>query len=431
MSNGTHALLSPSGAHRWMPCPGSVALERGMPDNGNDYSDEGSAAHMLAQIAWTEQRPASAYVGRRLDLGKRTWEVDESMADETQKYLNIVKALSVNGETFVEVVVPIGHITGEEGATGTADCVVIDVNNKELIVTDLKFGRGVRVFAKDNVQELLYALGVYDEYRLLYDFDRVRCIISQPRLDHVDEWTYSIAEMEEFRKRAETRAVVALGFRDATTDDACSLEPPDGGTGYAFLHPGDEQCQFCKAKAICPAAADRVKEAIGADFDIIVADIVGPNKIITESTYMPEAPADIGVKMDAIDFIEGWCKAIRARVETLLLQGVPVPSPSGGYKIVQGRQGNRAWTDEKEAEAALKGMRLKHDEMYTSKLISPTAAEKVVKEPKRWEKLLKFITRAEGGKSVAPMADKRDAISVAAVTADDFDDITTDGSDLI
>lgn len=423
MSNGTHALLSPSGAHRWMPCPGSVALERGMPDNGNDYSDEGSAAHMLAQIAWTEQRPASAYVGRRLDLGKRTWEVDEGMADETQKYLNIVKALSVNGETFVEVVVPIGHITGEEDATGTADCVVIDVNNKELIVTDLKFGRGVRVFAKDNVQELLYALGVYDEYKLLYDFDKVRCIISQPRLDHVDEWTYSIAEMEEFRKRAETRAVVALGFRDTPTDEA-SAKSADGT--YAFLHAADEPCQFCKAKAICPAAADRVKEAIGADFDIIVAC---PD-VLPNGDYPPD---QVGVKMDALDFIEGWCKAIRARVETLLLQGVPVPSPRGGYKIVQGRQGNRAWTDEKEAEAALKGMRLKHDEMYTSKLISPTAAEKVVKEPKRWEKLLKFITRAEGGKSVAPMSDKRDAIGVAKTSADDFETIAPpdEGSDLI
>lgn len=427
--NGTHALLSPSGAHRWMPCPGSVALERGMPDNGNDYSDEGSAAHMLAQIAWTEQRPASAYIGRRLDLGKRTWEVDESMADETQKYLNIVKALSVNGETFVEVVVPIGHITGEEGATGTADCVVIDVNNKELIVTDLKFGRGVRVFAKDNVQELLYALGVYDDYKLLYDFDKVRCIISQPRLDHVDEWTYTIAEMEEFRKRAETRAVVALGFRDTPTDEA-SAKSADGT--YAFLHAADEPCQFCKAKAICPAAMARVAAALSdtSDFDVIGV------ALLTEDTRQRHIAAikdvEIGAKLDAVDYIEGWCKSIRARVESLLLQGTPVPSPSGGYKLVQGRQGNRAWTDEKEAEAALKAMRLKHDEMYTSKLISPTAAEKVVKEPKRWEKILKFITRAEGGKSVAPMSDKRDAIGVAKTSADDFETITPEeGSDLL
>jgi hypothetical protein len=48
MSEPAHAKLGPSGAHRWMSCPGSIVLEEDVPDRSSVYADEGTAAHMLA-----------------------------------------------------------------------------------------------------------------------------------------------------------------------------------------------------------------------------------------------------------------------------------------------------------------------------------------------------------------------------------------------
>lgn len=46
----THARLSASGAHRWMACTPSVALEERFPDKGSEYAAEGTLAHSMAEL---------------------------------------------------------------------------------------------------------------------------------------------------------------------------------------------------------------------------------------------------------------------------------------------------------------------------------------------------------------------------------------------
>ena len=123
--------------------------------------------------------------------------------------------------------------------------------------------------------------------------------------------------------------------------------------------------------------------------------------------------------LSKVDLIEDWCKAVRAEAEHRLCEGQPVP----GYKLVQGKRGNRCWADEAEAETALKLMRVKTEHMYNFKLISPPQAEKLAKAkvigPRQWPKLQALITQSEGGHHVAPESDPRPAITVA-ITPDDF-----------
>ena len=66
-----HARLSPSGAEKWMTCPGSVALEADEPDTSNDYSDEGTAAHFLASACLEMLNNAVAFKGQSLSVFNR------------------------------------------------------------------------------------------------------------------------------------------------------------------------------------------------------------------------------------------------------------------------------------------------------------------------------------------------------------------------
>lgn len=44
-----HALLSASGAHRWLVCPPSATLEAGLPESTSQAAEQGTAAHELAE----------------------------------------------------------------------------------------------------------------------------------------------------------------------------------------------------------------------------------------------------------------------------------------------------------------------------------------------------------------------------------------------
>ncbi|KOP31752.1 hypothetical protein AFK69_19215, partial [Xenorhabdus sp. GDc328] len=123
-----------------------------------------------------------------------------------------------------------------------------------------------------------------------------------------------------------------------------------------------------------------------------------------------------------VEFVENWCKSIRARVSDELNAGYPIP----GFKLVEGKQGNRSWGIESEAETMLKSFKLKQDQMYAKKIISPTQAEKLIKRdnPRRWAKLEPLIIRADGKPTVVPESDPRPALDVNPIN--DFDDISDD-----
>jgi hypothetical protein len=153
-----------------------------------------------------------------------------------------------------------------------------------------------------------------------------------------------------------------------------------------------------------------------------------PEEFADMGVANPKAEDDaewLGACLTKVDLIEDWCKAIRAEAERRLLAGDKVP----GFKVVQGKKGNRQWADAKVAEETLKTMRVKLEDMYDFKLISPTTADKLAKAgtigPRQWPKLQSLITQNEGKPHVAPESDSRPALVVTPVV-EDFNDVTAD-----
>ena len=142
-------------------------------------------------------------------------------------------------------------------------------------------------------------------------------------------------------------------------------------------------------------------------------DAIQPSDVTTD---------ELAYAMGKCDLMEGWIKAIRAEAERRLLEGSTV----AGFKLVQGKRGNRAWANKDEAEAMLKLMRVPHDRMYDYSVVSPTTADKLAKEgvigPRQWPRVQALITQADGKPSVAPESDKRPALVTSA--ADDFTDVS-------
>lgn len=430
-----HAKLSASSAERWMVCPGSVPLSKDYPNTSSEYADEGTAAHYLGSVCLANGTEPKQYLKRtillmedvlsgehyecfddesvRNDADRKLNEfvITSDMVEHVGKYVSDVRrvALGLNGSILVEQSLPLTFLTSESDAEGTSDAVII---SPTLVVADLKYGMGVRVEAKDNPQLLMYASAAREQYSMVNDFEDVHVAILQPRLDHISQYTYSHADLDVFEEEVKT-AVIRVHAAE-------ELYEQGGDLSHDFLNPTEKGCMWCKHKANCTALAAYVSEQIDADFEDLseVKDIEHYVNVKVE----PYDPETISLKMKSLGLIEMWMKAVRGEVESLLLKGLPVP----GYKLVEGKMGHRKWANEQEAEAMMKSMRLKEDEMYDKKLISPTSAEKVLKEsPKRWARIKDLITQTRGGPSVAPESDKRPAMAITPV-GDDMEDLSND-----
>ena len=386
-----HAKLSASSSARWLNCPGSVQATENLPNPSSKFALEGSAAHELGEICLKSGDNTSLYLGKTLP--ETRWVVDEEMAEYVQDYIDLVRQTDSRGDMEVEVRLDFSHIVPD--GFGTSDVVICNPVTKTLTVIDLKYGKGIQVDAEENTQAILYALGALNDYDLLYSIEKIRCIIIQPRLDHVSEWEIS---KEELLKRGEDIRVKALRCFEPDAPRVAS----------------EKACQWCLAKASCPELLAYTSNAILREFDAF--------EPLQELLTSPDTLTDeqMGNALASKKLILSWFDSIEHLVTERLIKGETFP----GYKLVAGRT-SRSWANEEAVIEVLKP--LLGDKLFTQpQLITVVQAEKALGK-KHKDALDGLVNKSNGKATLVPESDPRAPLgNMAANMFDSFDEIVVD-----
>ncbi len=378
-----HAALPPSSAERWKNCPGSVKLAKEFPqETTSAYAEEGTHAHSVAELKlrYANGEIKGAGFTRKLNRLKANeyWcgEMDEATTYYADAVVEMLHGAGDNAELLIEQSYRLDEWVPE--CFGTSDAVII--GDGVLNVIDLKYGKGVKVDAENNAQLRLYGLGAAGLFDGIYDFDRVRMTIIQPRLDHISQEEVPLEELrrwaaEEIRPAAEE----ALAGSDRT---ACG-----------------DWCRFCPAKATCRTRAEYCLELAKDEFrapPLLTAD-------------------EIAEVLKRADMIKKWADEIAAYALDQALAG----EHYDGWKVVEGRS-NRKYADEVKVAETLKTAGYDEAMLYERKLLGITAMEKLVGKKKLTETLGDLIIKPAGKPVLVPESDKRDAISTADSAKADF-----------
>lgn len=366
-SDRAHALLSASGASRWINCPPSARFEDTFPDVTTPYAEEGTLAHEIAEIV---ARDIIDRTGRDAlaPLCKREY-FHTDMITHAESWGELI------AETVNSLTAPVTALETQLDLTayapesfGTADCVVLgkSQNGTVLHVMDYKYGKGVTVNADYNPQMMLYALGALELYGVLYEPDTVSLTIFQPRLDHVSRFEMPTKNL---RAWAETiKPIAKQAFEGAGEFSA------------------GEHCRFCKAKAVCRARAEHymsLDEISSADPKCLSADELG---------Y---------ILLKAKGFTE-WLAEVEKKAYEAAMSGTAI----SGFKLVEGKT-NRTISDVDAVHKTLTSAGYSEDLLYERKPLTLSGLEKLVGKKKFGELCGSYITKPRGEPVLVPNSDKR------------------------
>ena len=371
-----HALLSASGAHRWINCPPSARLEDQHPDSTSDAAEQGTAAHELAEWKLLTHL-SSIFAGPR---PTSPWD-DEEMEDHTDAYVDAVdvelaRAREVSPSAFlaVEERLDFSHIVPD--GFGTGDAVI--VGDGTVTIVDLKYGKGVEVSAVGNPQMRLYALGAISTYGMIYAVERVRMVIFQPRLNNISVDEISSVDLLDW------------------ADEVVKPKAAEAFSGDGELRAG-EWCRFCRHAPQCSALAAQHFEVVPTKPDA-PAEPAAPDP----HTLTDEQIAQIVQHSGAL---KKWLTSVEKHAQDSALGGHHYP----GLKLVEGRSVRRYGDEQAIAQAVTAAG---HDP-YEKKLIGITAMTKLLGKKTFDELLGEHLVKPPGAPTLVPEDDKRPALTVA------------------
>ena len=372
-----HSEIGASAASRWMACPASVRDSRGAKESTSVYAEEGTALHELVDHCINEG------ISNVLDCVGQSFNdfiMDEAMCIAAQECVNIA-AKYVNDEAYecyVEEKFELKEI--HEDMFGSNDFCALGHNSEtrkdELVVIDWKFGRGLKVNAKDNIQLVIYALGAYEDYKSSYELDTVKLIISQPRIagNEYSEWVISVDELLTFKK------ILKDGVKRVYADNP--------------VYKAGDHCRFCKAKPTCLAIKNMAEDSLTATLD---------QEPITEEK-LPEVAKmtkeQIVKVLDNSGVIKDWLDSVHAHAFRLAESGDKVD----GYKLVKKKTNRKV---KNTAEFIAEFEETFGDQIFAEKKLTTLGKlEKIVGK----KEIAPFLIKPEGANVLAHESDKREEV---------------------
>lgn len=371
---GKHAKFSPSKGKQILNCTASLLLEEQFPDEESPYAAEGSAGHEMAEylikkyLKIRTRRPVSNYYTDEL------LEAVDEYVSYVQEQIEKARQECSDPVFCVEQRVDLSSFVPE--CFGTADMVIM--TDRKVHVIDLKLGQGVPVLAEENVQLMIYGLGLLQIADILFDIETVELTIVQPRLDSISEWSIPADDLRKWG--AEVFVPKA--------EEALS--------GRGEFHPGVDTCRFCKARFQCRARSE---------YFLAVAQ----HEFKEPDLLSDEEMAEILAKADAL---KKWVEEVYTFAQK---EAIDNRKEWPGFKLVMGKS-NRKYTNEEEVIEAAKAAG--YVDIFKTSLIGITDMEHLMGKKKFQEVLGKLVYKPEGKVVLVPESDKREPINLATANED-------------
>ena len=373
-SERAHALLSASSAHRWLECPPSAVANEAYPDQETSFANEGTLAHEVAE--WVASGKSKNHT---LDKGQDEG-ITKEMVECAKEYADYIDEQKKSNDAIVLLEQRVDFSPWVPDGFGTCDCIIIQ--DETLTIIDYKYGQGVMVSATDNPQMKLYALGAMNDYGIAMDVKKVELHIFQPRMNNVSTDSLTVEELMDWAEKTVK----------PTAEKAIK--------GKGKYTPG-EHCRFCQHGGKCRALTKLCTEYLDTHGLRVALPVLAPHEV-----------ADV-LRMEPM--VTLWLKKVKEQALTTLMNGEELP----GYKLVEGKLGNRKWKDEGEVAATLAPLYSK-EEYTETRLLSPSQMDKALGKKKVAELLEGLIERAPGAPTIAPITDKRPALDRLAEAQNDF-----------
>lgn len=382
-SERAHALLSASGASRWINCTPSARLEEKFGVHETSiYAKEGTLAHELSELyirhdVLCDISPDEFNAGIERIMSDELF--DSEMLDVVPIYVDYVAtearvAKETNQVASIEIEKTLDLTDYVPESFGTADCVIINDDTMEVI--DLKYGKGVPVYATHNKQLMLYGLGALRKYELFYDIKNIKLTIVQPRINNISTWEISVDDILDWAVN-ELKPAAELAFK-----------------GNGELKSGD-WCKFCSVKNKCRALAEKQLEL--AKYEFAEPELMADEEI-----------ADV---LTRVEQLVEWANTVK---EYALKQAIENKKVWPGFKLVEGTS-RRKWIDDEEKIAETifsKFPEASEDEIYAMKLKSISDIEKLYGKKKVAEALSDVIIKPHGKPTLVSSDDKRPALGI-------------------
>lgn len=379
-SKRKHALLSASGASRWLNCTPSARLEDLFPDTSSVYAKEGTLAHEFAELRLLEIFEG-VDIDSRLKKLRRNKLYTSEMEPQVSKYVDycieehkLASRRADSVQISIEARLDFSHVV--PNAFGTGDFSI--ASDEQLSVIDLKYGMN-RVYAQDNPQLRLYALGALEKFDLLYDIHQIKMSIVQPRANHISESYISVEELKAWAEDIVKPAALAA----------------HRGEGDKKVGPW---CKYCRAKIKCAALAeDNLRIA-----KLTFAEDLG----LLAETELIEA-------YEKTLQISDWLKSV---YDYLLNEAAEGRSPAG-YKLVQGK-GKSRWSNPDRVEKILRDAGFDEAQIVSKKLAGLGAIGSLMSVDKFDELVGAYVFRPEGAPTLVPESDYRNALGLEQARLD-------------